>query len=301
MRLSPLSLTPSETLAVVWLFAMGGAVGSFLNVVVYRLPAGLSIDRPRSHCPTCKTPIRWHDNVPILGWVILRGRCRACGAPFSVRYALIEAATAGLFLVVGLYEGISFGANLPLRPEMIEGGLFFGGVSIGQATGLVAWHLLLLCTLMAVALIEYDGHRPPARMFGLAVVVGLLAPAIWPFLHPVPVVWGLEGVVAGVADGLAGLGVGLVAGWAVGYLGGPERRFGILAASACVGLYLGWQAAVLLIALAAVGELVLRLPRRAIPVLGRVSVTSWLGVGSLAWILGWNWLAGRFPFLGYAW
>ena len=299
MRLSLLSLTPSETLIAVWLFAMGGSVGSFLNVVVYRLPAGLSIDRPRSHCPSCKHPIRWYDNVPILGWVMLRGRCRDCGAQFSIRYALVEAATAGLFLAIGLCEGISGGANLPLRPDVVEGGVFFAGLSQGQLAGLVAWHLLLLSTLTAAALIEYDGHRPPVRLFGPALMAGLIAPAIWPHLHPVPVVWGVEGVVAGLADGLAGLTVGLAVGLAAGYLGGPARRIGVLGASGCVGLYLGWQAALVLIVSAALVELVLRLPRRAIPLLGRISPTTWLGLGSLVWILAWNWLAGWCSWLGY--
>src|SRR5574340_1482121 len=63
-------------IVAVWLFALGGAIGSFLNVVVYRVPAGMSLVEPGSHCPHCKRPIRWFDNVPILAWILLWGRCR---------------------------------------------------------------------------------------------------------------------------------------------------------------------------------------------------------------------------------
>ena len=70
-------------LIVLWLCLVGGAVGSFLNVVVYRLPLGISLIRPPSHCPACKQPIRWFDNVPVFGWIMLRGRCRNCRSSIS--------------------------------------------------------------------------------------------------------------------------------------------------------------------------------------------------------------------------
>jgi len=113
------ALTPEafHWLIAVWLFALGGAFGSFLNVVIYRLPAGMSLLRPGSHCPACKRPIRWFDNVPILGWLILRGRCRDCRAKISARYPTIEAITAGLFLLLAVVECLRDGANLPLRAE----------------------------------------------------------------------------------------------------------------------------------------------------------------------------------------
>src|SRR4029079_4574662 len=75
----------------------GAIVGSFLNVVAYRLPRGESLAHPPSACPSCGTPIKPYDNVPVLGWLWLRGRCRACGAPISPRYPIVEAVTGLLW------------------------------------------------------------------------------------------------------------------------------------------------------------------------------------------------------------
>jgi len=83
----------------------GLVIGSFLNVVIVRLPEGRSIWRPRSSCPGCGTPIAWHDNIPLLSFAILRGRCRACGKAIGVRYPLVEAATGALFALAYLVLG----------------------------------------------------------------------------------------------------------------------------------------------------------------------------------------------------
>ena len=82
-------------------FILGACIGSFLNVVIYRVPAGKSIVRPGSACG-CGTPIAWYDNIPILSWLLLRGRARCCGRPFSVRYPFVELLTAALFLACWL-------------------------------------------------------------------------------------------------------------------------------------------------------------------------------------------------------
>ena len=98
-----------------WFLLTGGAVGSFLNVVVYRLPAGMNISWPGSHCPRCKHAIRAYDNIPVLAWFWLRGRCRDCREPISFRYPLVEAVTAGLFLLLLVVEVFHGGQNLPVR------------------------------------------------------------------------------------------------------------------------------------------------------------------------------------------
>lgn len=82
-------------------FLFGACIGSFLNVCIYRIPKGESIVSPGSHC-ACGQPVKWHDNIPIVSWLLLRGRARCCGRPFSFRYPFIELLTAGLFLLCWL-------------------------------------------------------------------------------------------------------------------------------------------------------------------------------------------------------
>jgi leader peptidase (prepilin peptidase) / N-methyltransferase len=84
---------------------LGLAIGSFMNVVIHRLPRGESLSRPRSRCPGCERQIRARDNIPVLSWLLLRGRCRDCGEPISVRYPLVELLTAALCVAVVLAEG----------------------------------------------------------------------------------------------------------------------------------------------------------------------------------------------------
>jgi prepilin signal peptidase PulO-like enzyme (type II secretory pathway) len=169
----PLSLMPHPDAAfwlmIFWLFVIGGTVGSFLNVVVYRLPLGISLVHPPSHCPKCGKRIRWFDNVPIFGWIVLRGRCRQCHNPISVRYPVVEAITAAMFALVAAAE----------LPYMCKMGVF----------GLYPYHMLLLCTLLCAGLIEYDGKRVPWKLFVPVLIVGTVAPLIWPELRPMPA-WG---------------------------------------------------------------------------------------------------------------
>ncbi|HEX4759915.1 MAG TPA: prepilin peptidase [Thermoleophilaceae bacterium] len=89
----------------------GAVIGSFLNVVVYRLPLGQSLVKPRSHCPSCDTPVSPRDNVPLLSWLFLKGRCRHCGESISARYPAVELLTALCFVAVVLARGI--------HPELI--------------------------------------------------------------------------------------------------------------------------------------------------------------------------------------
>src|SRR5437588_9281077 len=84
---------------------LGLVVGSFLNVVIYRVPRKESVVRPRSRCPGCGTQLAERDNIPVVSWVLLRGKCRTCGEPISARYPLVELLTAALFVAAGLRFG----------------------------------------------------------------------------------------------------------------------------------------------------------------------------------------------------
>ena len=114
---------------------LGLAIGSFLNVVVHRVPIGASVVSPPSACPECDQPIRARHNVPVVGWLVLRGRCYDCGAPISARYPLVEAGTAALFALVGW--------RFADRPALLSAYLTFAAIAI------------------ALALIDLDVHRLP--------------------------------------------------------------------------------------------------------------------------------------------
>lgn len=89
---------------------LGLMIGSFLNVCIARLPAGGSIVSPGSRCPRCKTPIAWYDNIPVLSYLLLSGRCRRCGQPISIKYPLVELVTAAAFVL----QGVVIGPDVPL-------------------------------------------------------------------------------------------------------------------------------------------------------------------------------------------
>src|SRR5579871_4084170 len=91
-------------------FVFGLLIGSFLNVCIYRWPLDLSVVTPRSQCPQCNAPIAWYDNIPVLSYVLLRARCRACGEGISYRYPLVELLTAGFFAWIVAERGLSLDA-----------------------------------------------------------------------------------------------------------------------------------------------------------------------------------------------
>jgi leader peptidase (prepilin peptidase)/N-methyltransferase len=129
---------------------LGAIVGSFLNVVAYRLPRHESLITPASHCPGCGEPVKPYDNIPILSWLLLRGHCRSCGEPISVRYPLVEAATAALCV---------------------------GAVLVGESTVTIALSLLLILLVVPAALIDIEHRVIPNKITVpgavLALAIGL--------------------------------------------------------------------------------------------------------------------------------
>jgi leader peptidase (prepilin peptidase)/N-methyltransferase len=171
-------------LILAWLFVFGACVGSFLNVVIYRLPAGLSLLYPGSRCPKCETPIRATDNVPIFGWLRLAGRCRACRATISPRYPAVEFTVAALFALLAAVEPLSDGMNLPVRQ-----GMALHGWDDERLWVTYGYHVALVCGLLCAALIEYDRERLPMRLSVSLIVVGIALPLWWPEVRPVASHW----------------------------------------------------------------------------------------------------------------
>ena len=290
-----MTLGPTDWLILAWLFVLGGTVGSFLNVVVHRLPAGMSLVKPPSHCPACGEPIRWYDNVPVFAWMWLRDRCRDCGARISPRYPMVEALTAGLFVLLGALGPVAGGSNLPARPVEAADGLVFPERSFVELCGICGYHLLLLCTLLCAALIAWDGRRVPGRLFLPALVVGASAPLMWPQLLPVPVTGAWIGWVRGGIQtsigGLAGGGIG----WLASRPLPSGRRAGLWLGMVSAGVYLGWQAGLILGALVGGVSLLGRRARGPRASSSPSSALAWLGAGALAWIVGWSWIDAWLP------
>jgi leader peptidase (prepilin peptidase)/N-methyltransferase len=196
----------------------GLLIGSFLNVVIYRVPIGMSIVRPASACPNCGAGIHAYDNVPVVAWLALRGKCRSCSAPISARYPLVELGTGLFFFVVSIPLAQQLAAVQP-TVNMIASGLT-----------LVAF-LYLAAISIALAFIDIEHHRLPDAIVLPSYAVGaiLLATAC---------------ILVGDYTALLRAGVGLVA-MAGGYfvlaaLWKGSMGFGDVKLAGVLGLYLGY-------------------------------------------------------------
>ncbi len=150
---------PLALVAVVAVGCFGLLIGSFLNVVAYRVPLGISVVRPASACPGCGREIRARDNIPVLSWMMLRGRCRDCRNPISARYPLVEAGTCAFFVIV----------TVALAP----GAFRSGGVASPVAGVLeLCAYLYLGAISIALTLIDIDTHRLPNAIVLPAYLVG---------------------------------------------------------------------------------------------------------------------------------
>ncbi len=265
-----------EILTTVWFFVVGSCVGSFLNVVVYRLPLGISLSKPKSRCPACETPIRRWDNLPLIGWLRLRGRCRDCNVAISPRYPLVEVGVGLIFLILLHIELLSGGANLPGRPpNHYAGVLWIIWYTKWDLIGLYTFHCGLMCVLVAATLIEMDGQTIPQRPLRSCLLICLILPTIWPTLHPVSFIspnldrldqwqwrWTVRDTVfspgwelsigvslRGFLDGLVGLVmgvaiIGLVAVVTPKSTDDDPSHTTLMALGGLIGVILGWQAVV---------------------------------------------------------
>ena len=150
---------PRVTVIIVALSALGACIGSFLNVVAYRLPREcMTIARPRSGCTRCGRLIAWYDNVPVLSWVFLRGKCRGCGASISVRYPCVELGTALVFGWLGA--------------RVLPDAAFEQPMAFGSAWLVLVVMLTITSVLIALALIDLDYRILPDELTKSGIVLG---------------------------------------------------------------------------------------------------------------------------------
>jgi leader peptidase (prepilin peptidase)/N-methyltransferase len=214
---------------ITFLFALGASIGSFLNVVVWRLPRDESLVHPPSRCPKCGNGLKWYDNIPVFGWLKLRGKCRFCKLPISPRYPIVEAATGLLFV---FYYAMYFlpggkAPPIPVPPHAIAGlhaeKLFTcpSGILFVDGWEIYALYMLLICVLLAASLIDAENFFIPIGMIWYLIVPAGLA---WHAIIDKPRSPGTL-IVSPMTGALAlGGGVGLL----VSYL---LWRFGILPSS----------------------------------------------------------------------
>jgi leader peptidase (prepilin peptidase) / N-methyltransferase len=166
-----------DALAGAWALLVGALIGSFLNVVIARVPEGRSIVRPRSACPRCGAPIAWYDNVPVLSWALLRGRCRACRARISLRYPLVEALVAAAAYGVWRRHGLgaAFAAELAFVSLLVA--LSFIDLDTWLLPHALTWPLLALGVLASALGLSPATLR--SSLLGAAVGFGAFAAIAW--------------------------------------------------------------------------------------------------------------------------
>jgi leader peptidase (prepilin peptidase)/N-methyltransferase len=284
-------------LAAVFIAALGAIIGSFLNVVIFRLPREESIVFPNSRCPQCSTAIHAYDNIPVLSYLILRGRCRKCSAPISARYPAVEALCGLLFAAVFLHD------------VFVRGG----------PTPALAFDLALVSAIVALIFIDAEHMILPNAITYPGIVFALVARLLLPFLMGVNAfdelsslsrvsvlagwpVWAVS-LVGAVLGALAGGGSLWFMGWLWEKLRGVEAMgLGDVKMMFMVGAYLGWRLSVLTIFLGVVTAsltgifLMLKRGERNMQMLLPFGI--FLGIGSIiALLVGAriiSWYAGQF-------
>lgn len=190
-------LAPRANDVVLFTFflVVGASVGSFLNVVVWRLPQGLNVNG-HSFCPRCRNALRAHDNVPIFGWLWLGGRCRDCRLPISSRYPIVESLVGITFALVGAMELTRW--SLPYLGDVSRNGWLSMPMVDADLLLLILYHLAGLSIAWAMGLIRWDGKALPSRLVAFAAIVllgGMFAlpmAAAVPWQMVVPADWPLE-------------------------------------------------------------------------------------------------------------
>ena len=202
-----------NVLVILFLAAFGLAIGSFLNVCIYRLPRRESLSFPASHCTSCQRPLDWFENIPVFGWLALRGRCRTCHAAISPTYPVVEAITAAVFVVGYLIYGF---------------------------TPLLAVRVLFACAMLVLFAIDLRHRILPNAITLPGVVAGFLFSIVLP-----------PGWLSSLIGLLAGGGILFAIGEAYYRLRGVEGLgMGDVKMLAMIGAFLGWQLMILTLIMA---------------------------------------------------
>ena len=247
--------------AVVFLF--GACWGSFLNVCIYRIPAELSVVKPRSRCPKCMTDLAWKDNIPIFGWIALGGKCRYCKAPISLRYPSIELFTAVLFTLVWL--------RFPYEAVLIP-------------------YWVLVFGLMLGSFVDIDEMWIPDRCTIGGMIIGPIFSFIIPSLH------GAESHLQGLLLSLIGLVAGFGSLWSVSVIGRWMMKkeamgFGDVKLMGALGAFLGWQSIVFIVFVSSllgtiIGMSFIAMGRREWQ--SRIPFGPYIALAAILWVLGGN-------------
>ena len=248
----------------------GACVGSFLNVCIWRMPREESVVKPRSHCPHCGMLIPWYLNIPVLSWILLRGKCASCKGPIAMRYMLVELLTATLFLAVFMKWAMP--DDLHLLP-ISHGAMVF-----------VYW--LFLAGLILGTFIDFDHYILPDTVTIGGMIVGPVWSMTIPMMHDREIWW------QGGLMSLLGLAVGFGLLFAVSVLGEKVFKkeamgFGDVKLLGAIGAFLGWKAVLFTIFvssfLGSVVGLLLILSRNA-KMQSRIPFGPYLSLAATIWV-----------------
>lgn len=262
---------------------LGAIIGSFLNVCIYRIPLEQSIAFPGSHCFSCGKAIPWYHNIPILSWLVLRGKCANCKAEISARYLIVEALTALLFLMAFIQWGAAF--LLHMTPI--------------SNPALIPVHWLFICSLIVGTFIDFDHWIIPDRVTLGGMLAGLLFSALLPEMQGEMIWW----------KGLLWSAVGLVTGFGILFLIAVigEKIFkkeamgmGDVKWLGAFGAFFGWKAVIFILIFACVAGSIAglaMLASRKADLRDGLPFGPYLALGALIWLF-WGKMLWRF-YLAY--
>jgi len=256
-------------------FVWGACIGSFLNVCIYRIPKeGLSIVAPRSYCPSCNKTIPWYLNIPLVSWLMLRGRCRFCRARISPRYILVELLTAILFLLAWLKWSACTCCPRPLGLAAVLDGK------------LVPMYWLVIWGLVLGTFVDFDEMIIPDRVTLGGIIAGFICSALAPSLH------GQDTWLKGLMFASLGMAIGWGLLWSMGAIGKlilkkDAMGFGDVKLMGAVGAFFGWRAVLFVIFVSSLtGSIVgiaLVLAKRK-EMQGKIPYGPYIALATLIWL-----------------